>query len=438
MSVRVRFAPSPTGLLHVGNARGALVNWLFARAQGGHFLLRIDDTDAQRSTPAFAAAIDADLQWLGLDWDQRLCQSARRARYDEALAALQAAGRVYACYETAEELEIARKLRLAQGRPPVYNRAGLSLSAAQRQALEAEGRRAHWRLKLSDEPVVWTDGIQGPKRFPPGSLSDPVLVKADGEPLYTFASVVDDLDTGITDVIRGEDHVANTAVQIELCRALGGEPPRYAHFPLLVDAAGAGLSKRLGSLSLQSLREDGIEPGAVAALLASLGTAQDLRLVGAARELVAGFDLGAIGRAPPRFDPAQLAEISARTLHQLGFEAVRDRLPVGADEAFWLAVRGNIAKVSDCAQWWQIICDGPAPLAERDQEFLSTAAALLPAAPFDASTWGQWTAAVKTATGKGGKALFLPLRRALTGRDHGPDLAALLPLIGRERTLARL
>ncbi len=438
MTITVRFAPSPTGLIHVGNARGALVNWLYARKSGGRFVLRIDDTDRARSTPEYAAAIERDLAWFGLDWDALVRQSDRSDRYRACLEQLQATGRVYACYETSEELEIKRKLRLAQGRPPVYDRTGLKLTASDRERLEGEGRRAHWRLKLSDQPVEWVDRIQGPKRFPPGSLSDPVLVKADGEPLYTFASVIDDIDLAMTDIVRGEDHVANTAVQIELFRALGAEPPAFAHFPLLVDASGAGLSKRLGSLSLQQLATDGIEPGALASYLAALGTAHDQRIVTSAAELVDGFDLAAISRTPPRFDPATLADVSAKTLHQLSFAAVTMRLPEGATPAFWSAVSANIARIEDAGDWWRIVTVAADPHEAIDAGFAAQASAVLPAEPFDDTSWTTWTRAVQEATGVKGKALFLPLRRALTGRDHGPDLKALLPLFSRAEVLKRL
>ena len=442
MTVAVRFAPSPTGLLHIGNTRAALLNWLFACRHGGSFLLRLDDTDRERSTPEFAAAIERDVRWLGLDWDRFARQSDRLDRYAAAAEALKAAGRLYPCYETAEELGLKRKAQLAQHKPPLYDRAALRLTDADRARLEAEGRRPHWRLLLEHVPVAWNDMIRGPQHFEGRDLSDPVLIREDGQPLYTFASVVDDIELGITHVIRGEDHVANTAVQIQLYRALGGPVPLFGHFPLITDAGGQGLSKRLGSLSLQSLREEaGVEPMAILSLLAKLGTADPVEARLTPAELAAEFDISRIGRGTPKFDPADLERLNAQILHATPFEAVRERLEAmdmtGVDAAFWEAVRPNLARLSDAAEWWAVTHTALAPVLP-DPDFAARAAALLPPEPWDAGTWGLWTAAVKEATGAKGKALFLPLRLALTGREHGPELKTLLPLIGRERALARL
>ncbi|HYC04422.1 MAG TPA: glutamate--tRNA ligase [Azospirillaceae bacterium] len=442
MNVAVRFAPSPTGLLHIGNTRAALLNWLFARRHGGSFMLRMDDTDRERSTPEFAAAIEQDLRWLGLEWDRFARQSDRLDRYAVAVEKLKAAGRLYPCYETAEELGLKRKAQLAQHKPPLYDRAALRLTDADRARLEAEGRRPHWRLKLEHEPVGWDDLIRGQQGFHGRDLSDPVLVREDGQPLYTFASVVDDIELGITHVIRGEDHVANTAVQVQLCEALGGTPPHYAHFPLITDAEGHGLSKRLGSLSLRSLREEaGVEPMAILSLLAKLGTSDAVEARATLDELAAEFDLDKVGRGTPKFATDDLDRLNAQVLHLTGFDQVRGRLEAmglaGVSEAFWLAVRGNLSKLADAGEWWTV-ARGPVTPVVQDPAFAATAANLLPPEPWSAETWGQWTAAVKDATGAKGKALFLPLRLALTGLEHGPELKTFLPLIGRERALARL
>jgi glutamyl-tRNA synthetase len=442
MTVSVRFAPSPTGLLHLGNLRTALVNWLFARRAGGRFLLRLDDTDRERSRAEYAAAIEADLRWMGLDWDGFARQSDRLDRYEAAAGRLKAAGRLYPCYETAEELSLRRKALIAQGRPPLYDRAALRLSEADRRRLEEEGRRPHWRFRLLDGPVTWRDGIQGDKRFDGTDLSDPVLIREDGAPLYTLSSVVDDIELGITHVVRGEDHVANTAVQIQLCEALGGTPPAYAHLALIADAAGQGLSKRLGSLSVQSLREEeGLEPMAVASYLAKLGTADAIEVRASLADLAAEFDLGRFARATPKFDPDELLRLNAQLLHGLPFEAVAARLAAldldGADARFWEAVRPNLTRLRDAVEWWQV-AHGPVVPVREDPAFAAAAAALLPPEPWGPDSWGAWTQAVKAATGAKGKALFLPLRLALTGREHGPELKTLLPLIGRERALARL
>ncbi|SMH54399.1 glutamate--tRNA ligase [Azospirillum agricola] len=442
MSTAVRFAPSPTGRIHVGNVRLALVNWLFARKTGGSFLFRLDDTDEERSTQEFADGIARDLTWLGLTWDRFARESDRYPRYDEAAAALKAAGRLYPCYETPEELSLKRASLVSQGRPPIYDRAALRLSDADRARLEGEGRRPHWRFQLAPTPVEWTDLVRGPVRFEGTALSDPVLIREDGRPLYTLTSVVDDADFAITHIIRGEDHVANTAVQIQIFEALGASVPAFAHLPLLTDAAGQGLSKRLGSLSIGSLRDDdGIEPMALSSLLAKLGTSDPIEARLTLDELVAEFDLSKVSRATPKFDPEDLARLNARILHLTPFERVAERLEAmglaGADAAFWDAVRPNLARLEDAREWWAVTHAPVTPLVE-DAAFLEQAATLLPAEPWDLATWGAWTGAVKGATGRKGKELFLPLRRALTGRDHGPELKNLLPLIGRARALRRL
>jgi glutamyl-tRNA synthetase len=442
MTVAVRFAPSPTGLLHVGNIRLALVNWLLARQAGGRFLLRLDDTDDERSTPAFAAAIEHDMTWLGLTWDQWARQSDRLELYQAAAERLKADGRLYPCYETAEELGLKRRSLLARGRPPLYDRAALALSGAERAALEAAGRRPHWRFRLEAGAVTWTDLVRGPARFEGADLSDPVLVREDGRPLYTLTSVVDDIAFGISHVIRGEDHVANTAVQSQLWQALGGAVPAFAHLPLLTDAAGHGLSKRLGSLSIASLREDeGLEPMALLSLLAGLGTSDAVVPRLGLDELVAGFDLDKVSRATPRFDPEELVRINARLLHATPFEAVAERLAglgfTRIDTRFWQAVRPNLTRLQDVGQWWAVTHAPVRPVID-DDGLTVRAAALLPPEPWDETTWGGWIERVRAETGVKGKALFLPLRRALTGCDHGPELKNLLPLIGRERALARL
>lgn len=443
MTVAVRFAPSPTGRLHVGNLRLALVNWLFARRHGGDFLLRMDDTDAERSTEEFAKGIEADLAWMGLTWDRFARQSDRLARYEEVADQLRAAGRLYPCYETPEELSLKRASLVSQGRPPIYDRAALRLTDADKARLESQGRKPHWRFKLEHEPVEWTDGVRGAQRFHGRDLTDPVLIREDGYPLYTLSSVVDDADLGITDVIRGEDHVTNTAVQTQIFVAIGAAVPRFAHLPLLTDAAGQGLSKRLGSLSIGSLRDDeGVEALALASLLAKLGTSDPIEARASLDELVAEFDIAKVSRATARFDPEDLYRLNAKTLHVLPFDAVRGRLEALGmtgveEEAFWLTVRPNLTKLEDAREWWQVTHAPVAPVIE-DAEMLAAAAGLLPAEPWDETTWGAWTAAVKDATGRKGKALFHPLRLALTARDKGPELKNLLPLIGRDRALARL
>lgn len=438
--VKVRFAPSPTGLLHVGNARPALLNWLFARHQGGRYLLRLDDTDAERSTEENAAAIEADLRWLGLDWDETFRQSSRLERYAAAAGTLRASGRLYPCFESEDELRVKRELRLKRGQPPIYDRAMLKMTAAQREAAEAGGKRPYWRFLLSDRAVGWDDLVLGRRQVKLPSVSDPVLIRADGTPLYSFTSVVDDLDSGITHVIRGEDHVTNTGVQMDLIAALGSDPARmgFAHLPLLLDADGEKLSKRTGGLSLRRLRQDGTEPAAITAYLARLGSSAD-PAPATLDELVAEFDLGRFAASPPRFDIRQLQALNRRVLHGMPYADVAARLPAGATESFWNAVRGNLDLLTEARGWWDVVAGTIVPpVIEGEGEFLNTALEALPQEPWDESIWTVWTDALKQTTGRKGKALFLPLRLALTGEEHGPDLKSLLPLIGRARVASRL
>ncbi len=439
-AVKVRFAPSPTGRLHVGNIRVALANWLFARRNHGQFILRLDDTDTERSTAAFAQGIEKDLHWLGLDWDLLRRQSDRFDAYAAAAERLKKSGRLYACYETPQELDFKRKRQLNQGRPPVYDRAALKLSDEEKNKLAAEGRKPHWRFLLRDERVEFVDLVRGAQDVDQASQSDPVLIRADGTYLYTLPSVVDDIDFAISHVIRGEDHVTNTGTQIQLFQALDAKPPGFAHLPLLTDASGAGLSKRLGSLSINDLHTQGIEPLALAALLARLGTSDAVEPVESLDTLVAGFDFAKVARASPRFSPDELQALNARTLHHMSFETAAQRLAAiapGADEAFWLAVRGNLASFADAAAWWNVVNGPLAPVIE-DAAFGAQAAAALPAEPWTQATWKSWTSAVATASGRKGKALFHPLRLALTARENGPEMQNLLPLIGRARAEQRL
>jgi glutamyl-tRNA synthetase len=439
VTITTRFAPSPTGRLHVGNIRAALQNWLWARRGGGRFLLRLDDTDAERSTEAFADAIRADLAWLGLVPDAVERQSERGSLYEARFAALRDAGRIYPAYETAQELDLKRKIQLGRGLPPTYDRAALALSEADRAALEAGGVRPHWRFRLDhDAPIAWDDLIRGAQSFDPALMSDPVVRRADGSWLYMLPSVIDDIDMGMSHVVRGEDHVTNTALQIQMFDALAAPRPAFAHAPLLAGAEGK-LSKRLGSLGVDELRADGIEPIALLALLARIGTSDPVVPVTDPAALIEAFDFARIGRAPARFDPDELVALNARIVHQMGFDAVQARLPAGMDAAAWEAIRPNLTRVSDAASLWAIVT-GPvdAPPAPEDAAFLHEATTLARTMEWDAAPWATLVDTLKAATGRKGKALFLPLRRALTGRDHGPEMAALLPLIGREQAIARL
>lgn len=451
MTARVRFAPSPTGRIHIGNVRTAVLNWLYAQKYGGTFLLRLDDTDRERSTEEFAQAIRNDLKWLGLKWDSEAKQSDRTARYDEAAAQLKAEGVLYPCFETEEELDRRRKRQLAMHRPPIYDRAALKLTKDEIAAHEAAGRKPHWRFRLPNtdgagagtpQPTLisWLDLIRGDQSVDLGSLSDPVLIRGDGTYLYTFTSVVDDIDFGITHIVRGEDHVTNTGVQLAIFEALGGAAPAFGHHSLLIGADGHALSKRLGALSVQSFRDAGLEPMAVLSHAALVGTSDAIEPHAQTGDLAAMFDLGKISTAPGRFDVEDLKSLNAKLLHKLSYADVAARLDakgITRGAAFWDAVRGNLTIFDDVDTWWTVANDAITPVIEN-ADFAAKALALLPQEPWSSETWGQWTGAIKTETGAKGKALFHPLRMALTAREAGPDLKTLLPLIGRTRAAARL
>ena len=436
-----RFAPSPTGHIHVGNLRTALMNYLIARKAGGTFILRLDDTDRERSRQEYADAIMEDLEWLGLTWDRVERQSDRLGRYAEAAGTLRETGRFYECFETPTELDLKRKKLLNMGKPPVYDRAALTLDAARREMLRSE-RGGYWRFLLDLERIEWTDGILGPISIDAASVSDPVLIRADGQVLYTFASSVDDMDMGITHVVRGADHVTNTATQIQIIRAMGGTAPAFAHHSLLTGAQGEALSKRLGTLSLRDLRAQGVERMALLSLMARLGSSQPVELAGDLDEIAAGFELSNFGAAPTKFDAADLWPLTRAHVQALPYESVKDRIaalgvPADLAPAFWTVMRENITRLDDLADWWTLCRDGADPaVAPEDAEFVAEALPLLSDPPYGPSAWADWTAAVKTATGRKGRGLFMPLRKALTGQEHGPDMAALMPLLQKVRAKA--
>jgi len=432
----VRFAPSPTGRLHVGNVRTALMNVLFAQAEGGTFVLRIDDTDLDRSTAEFEQGIRDDLTWLGVSWGKTFKQSDRFGMYDEAAAKLKAAGLLYACYETSEELDRQRKLLRVAGKPPIYNRAALELTDAEKSALEAEGRTPHWRFKLSGGTVTWHDLVRGEQTIDMSSLSDPVLIRGDGSYLYTLPSVVDDIEAEITHVIRGEDHVTNSGAQIEIFQALSMHLPQFAHTPLLVGADGKSLSKRLGSLSMLELRQQGIEPMSIASLLAKIGTSDAVEIRHSLKALADEFAFTKIGRAPARFDEKDLTALNAKLLHETPYADVKDRVP--GDEGFWNIVRANIEKISDIDDWADIVLKPMSgEIAAEDKAFCETAAEFLPA-KVTPETWGSLISHLKAETGRKGKGLFMPLRLALTGQQHGPSMDDMLQLLGADKAKARL
>ncbi len=443
MKVTVRFAPSPTGHLHIGNVRTAVLNRLFALKNGGRFILRLDDTDSERSREEYAQAIIEDLEWLGLEPNAVFRQSERLAFYEQAAEKLKQAGLLYPCYETEQELALKRKAQLMAGRPPVYDRAALKLTEEAKRALEEAGRKPHWRFRLPEGSITWEDAVRGPVEIDLSTLSDPVLIRADGSFLYTLPSVVDDMDMGITHVIRGDDHVVNTAVQIALTRALGGNPPQFAHHALLRAKDGGPLSKRLGSLGVRDFREKGLEPETIVSYCATVGTSEPVAAFTDMQALAERFELSKLSRAPARFDEEELLALNADVLHQLTCDKALPRLEklgISLSCEEWKVVRANIGLLKEAAVWERVLHGDlePPALAEEDRAYVRQAAEALPPAPWDAGTWKAWTEALKRETGRKGKALFMPLRLALTGRAHGPEMSRLLPLIGPEKTRARL
>lgn len=437
-NIKVRFAPSPTGMLHVGNARTALITWLFTRANNGHFLLRIDDTDQERSKDEYEQAIEDGLKWMGVNWDEKVRQRDRMDIYAAKIEQLKADGRLYPCYETPEELDLKRKSQLSRKLPPTYDRESLNLSEDQIAQHQANGRIPHWRFKMNHAPIEWVDIVRGDVKFEGKDLSDPVLIREDGSPLYHICSVIDDVDYGITHVIRGEDHVSNTACHVQMFEALGAKAPTFAHLPLLSDKEGGKLSKRIGSLSLKDLGEEGLEAMSVVSLMARLGSSMPIEPFSTTQDVIKNFDISTFSRGTPKFDAEELNRLNAKILHETDFAEIKGRLNIeGLDESFWLAVRPNLEKLSDINEWWQV-AHGPVEPAIQDVEYVKIALSLLPKGSWDANTWKNWTSAIKEETGRKGKDLFMPLRQALTGMNHGPDMSELLLLIGPEKTKERL
>ena len=439
MTTVTRFAPSPTGFIHVGNLRTALFNYLIARKTGGTFILRLDDTDQERSKQEYVDAIKEDLEWLGLTWDREERQSLRLDRYEAAAESLKRVGKLYECFESPTELDLKRKKLLNMHKPPVYDRAALKLTDLEKDKFREEGREGYWRFLLNQTRIEWTDGILGDLSIDAASVSDPVLIRADGQVLYTFASSVDDIQMGITHIVRGGDHVTNTATQIQIIEALGGTAPSFAHHSLLTGAHGEELSKRLGTLSIRDLRANGIAPEALLSMMARLGSSQPVELRMSLEEIADGFDLSQFGAAPTKFDPEDLVPLTRARNQHLPFAAVADEIaalgiPADKAEQFWAVASQNIDKLSDLGQWADLVLNGAEPVIDpEDAEFVAEALTLLPDLPFTETTWKDWTTAVKEKTGRKGKGLFMPLRKALTGLSHGPDMGELMPLLAKVR-----
>lgn len=441
--IKLRFAPSPTGYLHLGNTRTALINWLFARSHQGHFILRLDDTDVERSQAHYAEQIIKDLNWLGLSFDEVVHQSHRMNNYLSAAEDLKAKGRLYPCYESSDELELQRKIQLSAGKPPLYNRAALSLTQDQIHKYEKEGRKPHWRFKMEKGEIRWNDLIRGEVVFQGELLNDPVLFREDGSPIFTLATAVDDLDIGITHIIRGEDHVSNTAIQIQIMEALSGKPNniKFGHLALISGSKGEGLSKSEGSLGVVQLHKEGIEPLAIISMLSKLGTSDPIQPHMSMESVLAEFNIKAFGRSTPKLDPEDLWQMNMKILQMYSFDQVKPRLQAmdldNITPDFWALIQNNILKFEDVKEWWQI-CYGHKSFEEGDKEFFEIAQHFLPMEPWDDSTFGTWMHQVRDETGLKGKELYKPIRKALTGKEHGPELKDLILVMGRAKVLNRL
>ena len=438
--VKVRFAPSPTGFLHIGNFRTALVNFLFARKENGHFMLRIDDTDHERSSLEFEKAIIEDLSWMNFKWDSLEKQSTRLKRYDKALETLLDKKRAYACYETAEELSLKRKAQLSSGKPPVYDRSSLKLSDSDVADLKSKGKKPHYRFLLDHSEVTWNDLIKGGSKYHMSSLSDPVILREDGRVIYTLASVVDDIDFDITHILRGEDHMTNSAAQIQLFEALGSAAPNLGHLSLLTDISGAGLSKRLGSLSLKDLRNEGIHPMAISSLLSKVGTSDPVEIKKEIKTIILDFDINKFGKSKSKFDKNELSILNSKIYQLIDFEEIDEdlnKMNISITKEFWNLIRGNIALLKNVKDWWNI-CFGTIDTIIENQDFLDLALEVLPIDQFNEKTWSTWTKKLSQVTGKKGKELYMPLRLCLTGQNKGPEMADLILMMGRDKVIKRL
>ena len=438
--IKVRFAPSPTGYLHIGNFRTALVNFLFARNVNGHFMLRIDDTDQERSSLEYEEAIKEDLSWMSINWDSLEKQSSRLSNYDDALETLLDKKRAYPCFETAEELSLKRKGQLSSGKPPVYDRSALKLSDSDIADLKSKGKKAHYRFLLNHTDVNWNDLVKGPSKYNMSNLSDPVILREDGRVIYTLASVVDDIDFKVTDILRGEDHMTNSAAQIQLFEALGSSAPRLGHLSLLTDISGSGLSKRLGSLSLKDLKQLGFEPMAISSLLSKVGTSDPIDVFKDITQIIKEFDINKFGKSKPKFDKNELSNLNSKFFQLMDYEDISYKLKkMGLDitKEFWYLIRGNI-KILDDVKVWMNVCFGNIQTKNIDDDFISLALKLLPQDQFNENTWSIWTNLLKIESGKKGKDLYKPLRLCLTGQDNGPEMASLISIMGRDKVIERL
>lgn len=438
--MKVRFAPSPTGHLHIGNFRTALVNFLFARKNNGHFMLRIDDTDLERSLIEYENAIKEDLSWMNIGWDSLEKQSSRLSCYDNALQILLNKKRAYPCFETADELSLKRKSQLSSGKPPIYDRSSLKLSDSEIADLKSKGKKPHYRFLLNHVDVNWDDLVKGKSKYNMSNLSDPVILREDGRVIYTLASVVDDIDFAVTDILRGEDHMTNSAAQIQLFEALGSLAPRLGHLSLLTDISGSGLSKRLGSLSLRDLKKEGFQPLAIASLLSRIGTSDSTEISTELNEIITNFDINKFGKSKPKFDKVELSALNSKFFQLIDFENIFDdlkKINIHITKEFWYLIRGNIKTLNDVNFWWNVVY-GNIKTIKDSEEFTNLAIKTLPKKDFDKNTWSIWTSLIMKESGRKGKDLFKPLRLCLTGQSNGPEMASLVFIMGRDKVIERL
>jgi glutamyl-tRNA synthetase len=433
----VRFAPSPTGLLHVGNLRTALVNYLFTKSQGGQFMLRIDDTDLARSKAEYEDGLKHELEWMGLHWDRFEKQSLRFERYEEARKKLVASGHLYPCYETPEEIDVKRKMQASRGLPPMYDRAALKLSDAEKAAFEAEGRTPHWRFKMAHAPIQWHDLVRGEVSFDGAKISDPVLIREDGVALFTLSTSVDDGEHGITHIMRGEDHVSNTAVQVQVMQALGYTPPQFGHMALLKMKEGK-ISKREGGGDVQSLREEGVFPLVLASYLAKIGTSDAIELAASMQELVQQFSVSKLGRAMANYDPEEVARLNHKYWRNISYEEMQTLLPNDwqrerVTKEIWGVIQSDVNSKADIGNWLTIIYGGVVTnLADSDAEYLEQISNFIPE-DLNNNSWNEFVEKTKQETGRKGKELFMPIRNVLTAGVHGPELDRLFYILGKVR-----
>ena len=440
--MKCRFAPSPTGLLHVGNVRSAILNWVYSKKNNGNFILRLDDTDQSRSTKEFEEKIKENLNWLGINWDKTFNQSKRVENYNFKIEKLKNDGRLYPCFESSEELSLKKKSLLASGKPPIYDRSSLLLNGEEIIKKISSGKKPHWRFKLEEGIIEWDDLIKGNVNFDPKNLSDPILIREDGSLLYHLPSVIDDVEEEITHIIRGEDHISNTAFHIQLFKALDAKAPHFAHHPFLTDQEGKGFGKRIGSLSIENLKSEGYEQITILNYLTNIGSSEDIKPEISIDNIVESFDIKNISNSSAKFSERVLKSLNSDVLKNYKFEQVNKKLDLeikGIDlEKLWIFSQNNIEFLKDVKDWVKTI-DSIIPIEQHDipNNLIKSAIENIPEEPFTYETWDKWTKSIMEQTGLKGKSLFMPLRLILTGKERGPELKNFLPLLNKQTLLRK-